>query len=128
VTHTIEFVFAFTLCAGLVVLAAALHTTHDERIREYALLLALGASRRELQLGLFAEFTCIGLMAGVLAALSATIAEILLSEFVFHIDFIINPWLWLSGPVVCVTLVLIAGFIGTRQALATPPALTLRQT
>jgi putative ABC transport system permease protein len=128
VTHTIEFVFVFTLCAGLVVLAAALNTTHDERIREYALLLALGASRRELRLGLFAEFTCIGLIAGVLAALSATIAEILLSEFVFHIDFIINPWVWLAAPVTCVTLVLIAGFIGTRQALATPPALTLRQT
>ena len=127
VIHTIEFVFAFTLCAGLVVLAAALHTTHDERIREYALLLALGAGRRELQLGLIAEFTCIGLMAGVLAALAATIAGMVLAEFVFHIDFIINPRVWLAGPVVCIILILTAGFIGTRQALATPPMLTLRQ-
>lgn len=128
VTHTIEFVFVFTLGAGLVVLAAALHTTHDERVRESALLLALGAGRRELQLGLIAEFTGIGLIAGVLAALSATSAGMLLAEFVFHIDFVINPWVWLAGPVVCVTLLLIAGFIGTRRVLATPPALTLRQT
>jgi putative ABC transport system permease protein len=127
VTHTIEFVFAFTLCAGLVVLAAALHTTHDERIREYALLLALGAGRRELQSGLIAEFACIGLMAGVLAALAATIAGMVLAEFVFHIDFNINPRVWLVGPVISVILILIAGLIGTRQALTTPPMLTLRQ-
>jgi putative ABC transport system permease protein len=127
VTHTIEFVFVFTLCAGVVVLAAALQTTHDERIREAALLLALGASRRDLQLGLIAEFSSIGLIAGVMAALSATIAGMLLAKFVFHIDVVINPWVWLMGPGICVTLLLIAGLIGTRRALATPPALTLRQ-
>ncbi|MGH8120484.1 MAG: ABC transporter permease, partial [Gammaproteobacteria bacterium] len=75
VTRTIEFVFAFTFCAGFIVLAAALHTTHDERIRESALLMALGAGRRDLLLGLVAEFAGMGLIAGMVAALAATISE-----------------------------------------------------
>lgn len=127
VTATIKYVFAFTLCAGLVVLAAALHTTHDERIRESALLMVLGAGRRELLQGLLAEFICIGLIAGVLSALSATLAETLLAKFVFHIAIIINPWLWLVAPVACTLFIVIAGLTGTRHVLTTPPLLTLRQ-
>jgi len=127
VTNTIEYVFAFTLCAGFIVLAAALHTTHDERIRESALLMALGAGRRDLLLGLCAEFACTGLIAGVLAALAATITEILLAEFVFHIEIVINPWLWLAAPAICTTLIVGTGLLGTRQVLRTPPILSLRQ-
>ena len=127
VTNTIEYVFAFTLCAGLIVLAAALHTTHDERIRESALLMALGAGRRDLLLGLFAEFTCMGLIAGVLAALAATISEVLLAEFVFHIEIVINPWLWVVAPLIATVLIVGAGLMGTRRVLRTPPILSLRQ-
>jgi putative ABC transport system permease protein len=127
VTRAIEFVFVFTLMAGLIVLAAALQTTHDERIRESAVLFALGANRRQITLSLLAEFTCIGLIAGILAAFTATIAEIILAEFVFKMDIVINPWLWVAGPAACILIIVIAGLLGTRRVLSSPPLITLRQ-
>ena len=127
VTRAIEFVFIFTLLAGLIVLAAALQTTHDERIRESAVLFALGANRRQITTSLLAEFTCIGLIAGILAAFTATIAEMILAEFVFKMDIVINPWLWIVGPVACILIIVIAGLLGTRRVLSSPPLITLRQ-
>jgi putative ABC transport system permease protein len=46
VVRAVEFLFVFTLAAGLLVLYAALLSSRDERTREAALLRALGASRR----------------------------------------------------------------------------------
>ena len=43
VTRAIEFLFAFTLAAGLVVLFAAVTATREERAREFAILRAMGA-------------------------------------------------------------------------------------
>ena len=127
VTRAIEFVFIFTLLAGLIVLAAALQTTHDERIRESAVLFALGANRKQITTSLLAEFACIGLIAGILAAFTATIAEMILAEFVFKMDIVINPWLWVVGPVACIMIIVIAGLLGTRRVLSSPPLITLRQ-
>src|SRR3990172_10925915 len=127
VTRAIEFVFIFTLLAGLIVLAAALQTTHDERIRESAVLFALGANRRQITTSLLAEFICIGLIAGILAAFTATIAEIILAEFVFKMDIVINPWLWVVGPAACILIIVFAGLLGTRRVLSSPPLITLRQ-
>ncbi len=127
VTRAIEFVFIFTLLAGIIVLAAALQTTHDERIRESAVLFALGASRRQITISLLAEFMSIGLVAGFLAALTATVAEIILAEFVFKMDIVINPWLWVVGPAACILIIVVAGLLGTRRVLSSPPLITLRQ-
>ena len=56
VTLAVEYVFLFTLLAGLSVLYAALQATQHERQFEGALLRALGASRRMVQHSLLAEF------------------------------------------------------------------------
>ncbi len=127
VTGAIEFVFAFTLLAGLIVLAAALQTTHDHRMRESALLFALGTGQRQIIMSLLAEFSCLGLIAGVLAAFTATAVEMLLAEFVFKMDIVINPWLWLIAPAVCTLIIVTAGLVGTRRVHTSPPLLTLRQ-
>ena len=86
VVKAVEFVSGFTLLAGVIVLLAALQTTHDERRYETALLNTLGARRSHVLYGLLAEFALLGLIAGVVAALTATVAEILLAEYVFHMD------------------------------------------
>ena len=127
VVKTIEFVFGFTLLAGLIVMAAALQTTHDQRARESALLNALGASRKQILSSLTAEFLCLGLIAGVLSAFSATIIEMVLAKYVFKMDIVVNPWIWLIAPLVCVTVVVLGGLLGTRKILSTPPVAALRQ-
>lgn len=127
VIRTIEFVFGFTLLSGLVVLAAALQTTHDDRTYEAALLSAIGASRRQILSGLVAEFVCIGMIAGILAAFSATLVEVILAKYVFKMDIVINTMLWLTGPLVCTIVIVLAGLAGTWRMLTIPPVTALRQ-
>ena len=127
VIKTIEFVFGFTLLAGLVVMAAALQTTHGQRTQESALLNALGASRRQILASLTAEFLCLGLIAGVLSGIAATIVEMVLAKFVFKMDIIINPWVWVIAPLLCMAIVVLGGLAGTRRVLYTPPIEALRK-
>jgi putative ABC transport system permease protein len=127
VIKTVEFVFGFTLLAGIVVMLAALQTTHDERSYESALLRSLGANRKQVIASLSAEFMTLGLIAGVLAAFSATAVELLLAKFVLKIDVSVNPWVWIIAPLICTLIIVIAGLIGTRKALNSPPILVLRK-
>ncbi len=71
----IQFVFLFTLAAGLVVLYAAIASTRDEaaRIRSRGHARAVGASRRRIAATQFAEFALMGALAGLLAAGSASV-------------------------------------------------------
>lgn len=126
VTRAIEFVFGFTALAGIIVLVAALQTTHDERSREAAVLSALGASRRQILGGLSAEFACLGLLTGILAAFAATAVEATLSHFVFRMDVTVDPLVWLIAPLVCTAVIVAAGLMGTRSVLRTPPLAVLR--
>ena len=128
VVRAVEFISWFTLLAGIIVLLAALQTTHDERRRETALLSALGARRGQVLAGLTAEFTVLGLSAGLVAALNATVAEFLLAEYVFRMDFSFSPLVWLVTPLLCTAITVGAGLAATRKVLSTPPLLTLRCT
>ncbi|MBT7950293.1 MAG: FtsX-like permease family protein [Gammaproteobacteria bacterium] len=127
VIKTVEFVFGFTLIAGILVMLAALQTTHDERSYESALLSSLGANRKQILASLAAEFITLGLIAGVLAAFAASAVELLLAEFVLKIDVAINPWVWIIAPVVSTLVIVAGGLIGTRKVLNTPPMLVLRK-
>ncbi len=126
VTQAVEYVFLFTLVAGLMVLYAAIQATLDERVRETAILRTLGASRRQIQRGLIAEFVALGLLAGLVAAIAASIVGYVLAERIFHLDYTVNPWLWLLGLIAGGVGVGVAGVLGTRPILFKPPLQTLR--
>jgi putative ABC transport system permease protein len=127
VIKTVEFVFGFTLIAGIVVMLAALQTTHDERSYESALLSALGASRKQVLASLTAEFITLGLIAGGIAAFAATAVELVLAEYVLKIDITINPLVWIVAPAICTFIVVVGGLAGTRKVLETPPMHVLRK-
>ena len=127
VVRTVEFVFIFTLLTGVAVLFAALQTTHDERGHEAALMSALGARRRQILAGLTAEFVCLGLLTGLLSALAASAIALILAEFVFNIEAVINPVIWLVAPLSCCLIIVLAGLLGTRKALSSSPMTVLRR-
>jgi putative ABC transport system permease protein len=70
--RAVQFVFLFTLVAGLIVLYAAVASTQDERVYQATLLRTLGASRSQIHRAHLAEFTLIGALAGFVAASAAT--------------------------------------------------------
>jgi putative ABC transport system permease protein len=127
VTLAVEFIFIFTLLAGLAVLYAAIQAHQDERRYESAILRTLGARRGMLLRGLIAEFVTLGALAGILGGLAATSLAWLLAEQVFHFPYRFNPWVGLTGVIFGMLLVGIAGVLGTYRVLQQPPLRTLQQ-
>jgi putative ABC transport system permease protein len=123
----VQYVFLFTLAAGITVLLAAIQSTRDERRYESAMLRTLGASRRVVLAGVAAEFIALGLLAGLLAALGASLAGWLLATQVFSLDFTLNPWLWVLGLVAGAVVVGGAGTFAARGVISHPPASILRE-
>ncbi len=123
----VEFVFAFTLAAGLVVLHAAVQATMDERRREAALVRTLGADRSRVIRGLLAEFTALGLLCGIVGALAASALGAVLAERVFNLVYTPDPLLWLAGVGGGALAIGAAGYLGSRSVLDQPPMATLRE-
>jgi putative ABC transport system permease protein len=126
VAAAVEFVFLFTLAAGLMALYAAIAATREERMYEAAVMRTLGASRRQLALSQLTEFALIGLLAGSVAALSATGLAYVLATRVFNLPYLFNPWLWIVALAAGGVGVTLAGWLGTRGVLRQPPLQTLR--
>lgn len=124
----VEYVFLFTVLAGICVLLAAVQSSQGERIRESALLRALGASHEQIKQAVIAEFAILGAIAGFLAAAFATVVAWALSRFVFELPFEINVWLWIIGVSGGAVGISVAGFLATRRVLVTPPVVALRNT
>ena len=126
VTLAVEYVLLFVLAAGLVVLFAGLQATLDERIRQGALLRAIGANRQLLVRARRSEFAVLGAGSGLLAALGCEVVSALLYRLVFDLAWQPHPWLLLL-PVVGALLIGAAGLFGTRRALSASPLAVLRE-
>jgi putative ABC transport system permease protein len=126
VSLAVEYVLMFVLAAGLAVLFAGLQATLDERIRQGALLRALGAERTLLIRARRTEFGVLGAASGVLAALGCELVSALLYHFVFDLRWQPHPWLLLL-PLIGALLVGAAGVLGTRRALNASPLNVLRE-
>jgi putative ABC transport system permease protein len=122
----VQYVFLFTLAAGVVVLLAAVQATRDERRYESAMLRTLGASRFTVLQGVAAEFSALGFLSGTLAAMGASGIGWLLARRLFSLEFAFDPWLWVIGLVCGTVLVGLSGTLATRRVVNTPPIVTLR--
>ena len=123
----VEYVFLFTLAAGLLVMLAGIQATLAQRRGEHAVLRALGASRRSLLAALAVEFTVAGLLAGLLGSAFAQLTAWLLAGQVFDLEFAFNPRLWALGVFGSATLIGLAGTLATYPLLVRPPLEGLRR-
>ncbi len=123
----VQYVFVFTLAAGITVLLAAIQSTRDERRYESAMLRTLGARRRVVLAGVASEFTALGMLAGVLAAIGATLAGWLLAREVFELSYAIDPWVWVIGLAAGALIVGGAGTLAARSVINHPPMSALRE-
>ena len=127
VIRAVEFLFAFTLMAGLLVLTAAVTSTREERKREFAIMRALGATGRLLSQVQTAELMGVGLMAGFLASLVAELVGWGLARFVFEFEWTASLWVPVAGALTGALLAWIAGWWGLAEVLRQPVSQTLRQ-
>ena len=126
VADAVEYVFYFTLVAGLLVLAAAVSSTQDERLLEGGVMRVLGASRGQLRLAHAAEFAALGLIAGLTAALAAGTLSGFIATRVFEMDWAPDWRLALVGGGLGVVAVTLTGLFATRRIASAPPSETLR--
>lgn len=126
-TLAVQYVFGFTLMAGITVLLAAIQATRDERRYESAMLRTLGASRRVILQGVAAEFVLLGLLSGALAAVGASAAGYFLAQRLFDLSYTFDPMVWGIGLVSGALLVGISGTLATRSVVNHPPITTLRE-
>lgn len=127
VIRAVEFLFAFTLLAGLLVLTAAVTSTREERKREFAIMRALGATGRLLSQVQTAELMGVGLMAGFLASMVAELVGWGLARFVFEFEWTASLWVPVAGALTGAVLAWVAGWWGLAEVLRQPVSQTLRQ-
>ena len=127
VIRAVEFLFAFTLAAGLVVLFAAVTATREARSREFAVMRALGAGRRLLAQVQRAELLGVGALAGTLASIAAMVVGWALARYAFEFQWNAAWWVPLAGAAAGSLLALAAGWWGLRDVLRRPVVETLRK-
>jgi putative ABC transport system permease protein len=127
VIRAVEFLFGFTLAAGLVVLFAAITATREARSREFAIMRAMGASSRLLAQVQRTELLGVGALAGVLASVAAMVVGWLLARYAFEFTWNPSPWVPVIGALAGALLALAAGWWGLRDVLRRPVLETLRR-
>jgi putative ABC transport system permease protein len=127
VIRAVEFLFGFTLAAGLAVLFAAVTATREERAREFAIMRAVGARGSLLRQVQRAELVGVGLLAGFLASVVASIVGWGLAKYAFDFTWTASPLVPLAGAIAGALLALAAGWWGLREVLSRPVVETLRK-
>jgi putative ABC transport system permease protein len=127
VVAAVQFIFVFTLAAGLTVLYAALTASQDERVRETGIMRALGATAAQLKRAQWTEFLLTGALAGLFASAIAFGVGAAVSEFVLRLPVTFNPWLWIAGIAAGATCAAAGGALALGGALKRPPVATLRE-
>ncbi|MGB5396153.1 MAG: FtsX-like permease family protein [Gammaproteobacteria bacterium] len=123
----VEFIFIFTLLAGLAVLYAAIQSNQDERRYENAVLRTLGARKSVLLRGLVTEFITLGALSGFLGGIAASATAFVLAEYIFEFDYQFDFNIAVFGIIAGVSIVGVSGVLGTYNVLTHPPVRALRQ-
>ena len=126
ITYVIQFLAAFSIFAGIVILASSIAGTRYRRIREVVVLKTLGATRRRIAAIFSIEFAVLGIVAGLVGVVFANvIARVLLHrmDVVFH-------WQWgwsLVALLGTAALTVITGWIASHRILGQKPLEVLRE-
>ena len=127
VNLSLEFIFVFALMAGVLVLFAALQTSRFERRKELAVLKAMGARTRQLNLGLLAEYAVLGTLAGLLGATAAALVGYGLSEYLLNLPYRWTVRVWVIGLSAGGAGIALVGYLASRSDLKNTTWQVIRQ-
>jgi putative ABC transport system permease protein len=126
ITYVIQFLAAFSIFAGILILASSIAGTRYRRIREVVVLKTLGATKRQIATIFSIEFAVLGLVAGLVGIIFANvIARVMLHRMnvVFHWQ-----WAWsLVALIATAALTMLAGWSAGRRILGQKPLEVLRE-
>jgi putative ABC transport system permease protein len=114
------------LLSGVLILAGAVAMTRFQRVYEAAIFRTLGATTNRLAAMLAFEYGLLGVLAGVIAAVGATVLAWSVSLRLLDIPWVIAPWTTGAGVALTGVLVLVVGVIASLEVLRQKPLSTLR--
>lgn len=117
---------AVTLLSGFLVLAGAVSADQHRRIHDAVIFKVCGATRRNILLAFAAEFTLLGLAAGLISAFTGGLAAAGILKGPMNLEFNLHPLVILLTILAGVALTLFLGLCGTWKALGQKPANYLR--
>jgi putative ABC transport system permease protein len=122
----VRLVAAFSVAAGLIVMAGALAITRQQRLYQSVVLKVLGATRGFVSRVFAVEYALLGAAAGVAgSALAAALAWAVM-RWAFDLPARWAPATLLAGVLSATALALVIGFLGTRRLLGRRPLGVLR--
>ncbi len=127
VSSAIELVLGLILLSGVIVLFASVQTSMDERYMEQAILKTLGARSKLLFSSLLFEFASLGLLAGLLAAVSSEATVWFLQTRVLNIEYSVHWWVFAVGPAGGAMLVAALGLLISARTIRATPVQVLRE-
>ena len=127
VSLAIRFMAAFSLATGALVLLGAVSAGRLERIREGALLKTLGATRRQLTRILLAEYTALGLLAGLVGVGLSVAGGWAMVHYVFELNFALPVLPLLAVLAVTALMVATVGIAASREVFGRTAMEVLRE-
>jgi putative ABC transport system permease protein len=127
ITYVIQFLAAFSIFAGMVILASAIAGTKYRRIREVVVLKTLGATRPRIAAIFSIEFAVLGLIAGLVGLVFANLLARTLLLHALHFDYHFQPWLNLGTWLGMGGLTVVAGWLASNRVLGQKPLEVLRE-
>jgi len=127
ISFAVRFMAAFSIAAGLVVMAGALAATRYQRLYESVILKTLGATRWAIARAFAVEYACLGAVAGLGGtALAAVLAWVVL-RFVLDTPWALEPETLILGVALSTLVSLVVGLLATVRLLGRKPLSVLRQ-
>lgn len=127
VSRGVELVLWLVIAGGGLVLLAAVNASMESRLQEAGLLRALG-SRRGLVIGsVWAEFSVLGLMAGLLAVFGSEVLLLSIQRWVLEVPMQPHVHLWIIGTLLGTLVIGALGVISCRRVVTVAPAVVLRE-
>lgn len=123
----IRFIASFSIVAGLIIMSGAIAATKFRRIREAAMFKVLGATRGTVARIFAIEYGVVGLAAGLVGALSASLAAGALLNLILQTNYLIRPWIIVVGMIGTALLTIVTGFVSSIDILNRKPLVVLRE-
>jgi putative ABC transport system permease protein len=123
----IRFLSGFAILAGAIILAASVAGTRFRRVREVVILKTLGATRRHVVRIFSVEFLTLGVVAGVMGGILATVFSSLLLKRLLNAHFQFDPKATLLAVVLTALLANLSGWLASLRILGQKPLEVLRE-
>jgi putative ABC transport system permease protein len=127
VAFAVQFMALFTVVTGLVVLAGAIFSGRQQRVKETVLLRTLGASRSQVAWIELVEYAVLGIQAAIVGSLLAVVGNALLAHFVFNVPAVAPIGQVAAAVVVVASLTVATGYVAGRGSSEHSPLEILRQ-